>query len=454
MRRGTLLCILCVAGLSVEAPAARDAFDQAAAGSPALRTRVERRFDVLPLQNGLVLRPKFKGVPVRSIEISNGTVAIDGHPATGSELRERLGSDADMVLELSYLDPGVRRVLFGFEEHPPEGPGELATPAEKPAEAPPSPPERPRRRSGAQVRIMGNVTVAPDEIVEDDVVVIGGSAHVDGQVNGQVVVVGGAAELGPSAEIHGDVTVIGGTLSRDPAAHVRGKVNEIAGSIDLRGWRPRHRGSPSEWFAVRPFAALIGTLLRWCLVTILACAAWGLARQPVERIAERVATEPLRSGLIGLLVELLFLPALIVTAVVLAISIIGIPLLLLLPFAIVLLLVVSVGGFSAVAYHVGRRAAARWGWHNDSPYRATALGTALILSPVLLARLVGLGGWIVTPLTTVLVAIGIVVEYIAWTVGLGAVALVRFAHRFPPPAPAEPSVSSIATPATPPPGTA
>src|SRR6476620_9238175 len=68
----------------------------------ALKRDVERRFEVLPLRGGVALRPKAPG-SVRSIEIAGGAIAVDGQPLTASELRTRLGADADMLLQLSFL---------------------------------------------------------------------------------------------------------------------------------------------------------------------------------------------------------------------------------------------------------------------------------------------------------------------------------------------------------------
>ena len=71
---------------------------------------MESRFEVLPIANGVVLTPRFR-TAVKSIELSDSTIAIDGTPVTGSELRERLGNDAELVLQLSYLTPAARRAL-------------------------------------------------------------------------------------------------------------------------------------------------------------------------------------------------------------------------------------------------------------------------------------------------------------------------------------------------------
>jgi hypothetical protein len=80
-----------------------------------LRADIERRFDVLPLRDGIALHPKRPDTGVRSIEIAGGAIALDGTPATGAELRSRLGADADAVMRLSYLSDADRRALFAME---------------------------------------------------------------------------------------------------------------------------------------------------------------------------------------------------------------------------------------------------------------------------------------------------------------------------------------------------
>jgi hypothetical protein len=54
-----------------------------------------------------------------------------------------------------------------------------------------------------------------------------------------------------------------------------------------------------------------------------------------------------------------------------------------------------------------------------------AVGIALVLSPVLLSRLIGFVG-LLWPITWALLFLGLLTEYVVWTVGLGAVALMRF----------------------------
>ena len=181
-----------------------------------------------------------------------------------------------------------------------------------------------------------------------------------------------------------------------------------------------------DWMdGIYPVARLTGTLVRIALLALLTALVLFVARQPVEQIADRVAADPLKSWFVGFLAEMLFLPVLVLTAVVLAISIVGIPLLVLIPVAIVAALVAMLVGFTAVAYHIGRLLQDRVEALRTRPYVAMFGGILLIVSPVLLARLVGMTGdlwFLVWPIA----AVGFLLEYIAWTAGLGAAALVRF----------------------------
>jgi hypothetical protein len=410
-----------------------------------LRKKLESRFEIVPLANGVVLTPRFR-TSIKSVELSDATIAIDGTPVTGRELTERLGDDANLVLQVSYLDTEARRSL-GIGKTSPPKPADSTSPAPDPGSMDRMEPQMPRtpraRRREDIVRIGGSVTVDNDEYVRGDVVVIGGSASINGEVDGEVVVVGGSARFGPQADVHGDTTVVGGGLSRDAGAVIRGAIHEVGfGDIPWRGEWGR-RASWNWMDGIYPVARLTGTLVRVTLLFLLVTLVMFVAKAPVEQIADRVAADPVKSWFVGFLAEMLFIPVLIMTAVVLAISVIGIPLLVLLPVAVVALLVVMLVGFTAVAYHIGRLLQDKVDGLRTRPYAATFAGILLIVSPVLLARLVGLTGdlgFVVWPIA----AVGFLLEYSVWTAGLGAAALARFNRPPQPPA----SSAMIAPPPT------
>lgn len=415
---------------------------QAPGNTAELREQIGRRFDVLPVRDGVVLRPRSQSDGFRSVEVTGGIIAIDGRPATGAELRDRIGADADLILRLSYLTPEDRRKLFDVASSPVIAPPASVEPplAERPlAERPRR--ERRTRGDDARLRIGGSITVDADEIVNGDVVVIGGSAQVLGEVRGNVVVVGGSLDLGPQANVEEDVTVVAGSLARAPTARIGGSVNEVrVGGLNWNGWRwgnVRLR-APSWVWLFGPTVSLMVTLSRVAILALLCFLVVLLGRESVERIGARAAAEPIKAGAIGLLTQLLFVPILVLAIVILVITIIGIPLLVLIPFGILGLAIVALVGFTAVSCHVGRLLAARLGQGGDNPYFSTLVGLLLLLSPLLLGRLVGLAGPIMLPMALLFGIAGALVEYLAWTVGFGAVALIRFSR--PTAAPPAPSV--------------
>jgi hypothetical protein len=410
-----------------------------------LRRVIEERYRVVPLNDGVALVPRRDNHDVKSIEVRGDLVAINGTPVTGAEARERLGADAGAILALSYLDARSRRALF---EAPPNSPGQPA-PDTAPAERQPNPPSEAQtppatvspeypatgesRRTHGDVRlhIGGSVHVDENETVDGPAVAIGGSVTVDGEVRDDVVAIGGNVRLGPKARVGGDVTSVGGTIERDPRAEIRGKMNEIALSRF-----PHIRLGPAFWFPATgfltfgPWVELIAMLFRMVLFGVLAFLVLLLARNPLAQIERAAAIEPWKAGLVGLLTQLLFIPVFVLTIIILAVSIIGIPLLLFVPpLAILALLAALVIGFTGVACRIGRWAEHRLGWRAQSPFVLLFVGLLGIWAFTIVGRIVSLGGWPIWFVSAALLVVGFLVEYVAWTVGLGAAVMTRFGTR-------------------------
>lgn len=416
----------------------------------ALRERLEQRFDLIPLSDGVALRPKSPVADVRLVEVTSRAILVNGTPVTGGELRERLGEDAEAVLQLSYLSPDARSAIAGQPALPVEAAQPPPPPGAPAPEVPPSPAERPERRArhstGDRVRVFGDVAVQEDESVSGQVVAVLGSVRVDGAVGDQVVSVLGSIDLGPNAYIRGDVVSVGGRVRRAPGAVIRGGVTEVS----LADPNLHFNFEPLfGWTHFPPFAAfprLVGSALRFLLLLMLTSLAFVLARPTVEASAARVTDSPVQSALVGLAAQFLLVPAIILTAIILAISIIGIPLLLLIPFAIIVLLLVALAGFAGVAVSVGQWTRRRLGVASESRFVDIVVGLTVILLPVLVARLVALSGWPGTPLAIMLLMVGFVVEFFAWSSGFGAVLTNAFGRwqarrhmRVPPAPPAPPS---------------
>jgi hypothetical protein len=198
-----------IAAATVHAAAQQVSADE----QQSLRARIEQRYDVVPLSGGVGLRPKSPRGDVRLIEISD-TIAINGVPVSGRELRERVGADADAILRLSYLDAKTLRELFPVAAEREIRP-ERETPREPAAPTAPAPSSRRTHRSGGdRIRVFGDVVVNEGEEVTGQVVSVLGSVRIDGEVGDQVVAVLGSVDLGPNAVVHGDVVTVGGRLRK------------------------------------------------------------------------------------------------------------------------------------------------------------------------------------------------------------------------------------------------
>jgi hypothetical protein len=393
-----------------------------------LRMQLSSRYDIVALQQGIALVPKTANPRVRMIQVINGAVTVDGDTLTAAQLRDRLGADAAPVVQLTYLSAAEQRQLAAPEgtaapEAPPTGapPPTASTPSPaSPVPPAPEPPARSVERKGDVVRIGGGaVNVAQNERVEGDVVAIGGPVTVDGEVTGDVVGVGGGLTLGPHAVVRGEVTAVGGPFTRDPQAQVFGKINEIGIGASGQTIPPYNINMRNILFGtlasrVQRFVTTIVRVLMFILFGLIVMA---VGQRPVQQIAARIGAEPVRSGLMGLLAEILFVPVLVVTILALVISIIGIPLLVLVPFAIILIGIVMLVGYTGTAYMVGAWTLDKFGRADRNPYLIAAVGVVVIAGLTLIGRLFALAvGGVGAPFYIA----GYVLEYLAWTVGFGA----------------------------------
>lgn len=441
----------------------------------ALKPSLEAEFRIIPLRDGVLLEPREEIPDVAAVEVSDGNVAIDGEALGEDEVRTRLGTRrGNLVLQLAALSDEQRQeVLFGRgtgteEESAAEAEetteNEAGNPSE-PGEAeglpqaprPPRPPRPSRVHSDEKVVLGNSLHVEAGETVQDvvvmggslsvdgtvdgDAVVIGGPGTVNGEVTGDFVVVGGPAKLGPEAHIHGDVALVGGSLSRDPNAVIDGEVSHTQLPLAGKWWSgwahdwARQRSHP--FTAMSPFrrvTRVFYTVTRYLLLVLLAMLLMLIARRPMKRVAARVTREPWKAGVVGFLAEVLFLPVTILVVVLLAISIIGIPLLILVPFALLALAFGAFFGYCAVAWALGRWLRERLHWNIHDSYLQLVLGFAGLAVLAVTGRLIHIGP--LSPLAVLFLVIGAVLNYLAWTAGFGAVLMSRFGtsgpNEFPP----------------------
>jgi hypothetical protein len=245
-----------------------------------------------------------------------------------------------------------------------------------------------------RARIGGNATIAGgsvriDAAVDGALSVGGGRVRLDGPVGGDVEVGADRLELGPNARITGALRYASRQpLERDPAA-------VVSGTVERRVWQ---RPSDKQRQVGRKVARAVG----WIWISGLVILA-GMMAAVWPVFAERVAATARQRWGASLLLGFVLLICLPVAAIVLFVSLVGIPLGLLLVVGFVALLLV---GYVSSGIALGSLAAQSW--TAAGPRRATvrfasaALG---MLALALAAQIPFIGGWIA--FAALLIGIGI-----------------------------------------------
>jgi hypothetical protein len=279
-------------------------------------------------------------------------------------------------------------------------------------------------RDEAHILFGRDYRLAEGSTASEKVVVFGGDATIDGHVEDDVVVVGGTLRLGPTSIVDGDVSVVGGGLDRDAAAQVRGDV-DIA-HISLPDWN--WAGTwPGRWPPVGRFwwegAALAFTIGRFVVVLLLSMLLVSVAPGWTTSIATRLSNGPGGSAIAGFATQILFGPALIILTIALVITIIGIPLLAGLPVLIALFALLWVTGYATVAGLLGSRLrGVDWYTHGLGAVDVF-IGSCILSGLTLFGQVLMISdGWM-SPLALMVRGTGWTIEYIAWTIGLGAAVL-------------------------------
>lgn len=243
-----------------------------------------------------------------------------------------------------------------------------------------------------------SLNVGADETI-DKAVAIGGSVTVAGHVRRDAVAIGGSVTLLPGARVEGDAVAIGGSVSVDPGATLEGDNVSLGGSI------PTMVGSAVRWgVGGRPgmrsmfgFASRLTRAVLLCVIALLIAVAFPGA---LSRIRRYLVERPGLSALGGLAIVLGFAPL----CVLLAVTIIGIPLI---PVAVLLLVALLLFGFTVAAGWLGERIPLL---QDKTPVKTVALGGAVL-------ALVGLVPWIGTAVLVLVAAFA-----------AGATLLSRFGH--------------------------
>jgi hypothetical protein len=180
----------------------------------------------------------------------------------------------------------------------------------------------------------GSLTVTESGTIGGTLMAGVGSATIDGTIEGDAEIGAETIRLGESASIAGDLRYDG---------DLEGNTDAVAGEIEE---------DPSLGVdvapTIQPFASWLFTVYVLALNLLLGVALLALFPRFSDGVADRVATGPLRSGLVGLVV-LVGGPILLIA---LAITVVGIPLSMIGGFVFALLLWVGVvyGRFAVAAW--------------------------------------------------------------------------------------------------------
>jgi hypothetical protein len=281
--------------------------------------------------------------------------------------------------------------------------------------------------SDERVEIGGSIVVEKDEVITGDVVAVGGSVDVYGQVMGDAVAVGGRVYAHDGATIMGDAVSVGGRVEVDEGAKVMGERVSVA--IGLPGFRLGLKKEIGD-FDRPPFFGFIAKIVWIAATLLLSIVFFAIAGSRIDVVSRRVEAQPGQSFLIGFLGAFATPIGIAVTAVLLVVTIIGI---FLLPVLVLLVILTFAGGFLGVALAVGRRLVA---WRDRSAALAPAHGsyTYLIVGYLALHALVILGMFIglipgISVVSGMLKAFGVFTIIFAFFVGYGALLLSNFGTR-------------------------
>ena len=243
----------------------------------------------------------------------------------------------------------------------------------------------------------------------EDVVVILGSATINGTVENDVVVLLGSLELGSTSVIEGNAVVVGGSMKVLPGAVADGDLVIVGGALDAPvDFSPRgelavvgigvgHTDVFASAFAWLTKGLLWGRLLvpellwTWILVAVFALlylATNAIFERPVRDVASALASKPLTCFLVGGLVVVLIGPV----SLLLVTSVVGLPAVPLLWFAV--FLAVILGRVGVTRWIGGRVMPEQFPGDRAETARSVAIGFAVVCVAYMVPVL-GLAAWTV-----------------------------------------------------------
>jgi hypothetical protein len=252
--------------------------------------------------------------------------------------------------------------------------------------------------------IGGTATLDEGSTMTGDVFLTGGTITVSGTVNGDFIAIGGAVNIEDTAVINGNISLIGATLKNSPLAKINGEITEQSPKLfDFNLSNPKGISLPFT-SKQTPLTKMLQASLQALAMAALAVILGLLFPQQIKRVADTMMKEPLITGGIGLLSVVIAC----ILLVLMAVTIILIPISLL---SAMLLVFAFLFGWIAVGYEIGQRLAGLFKtvWH---PSIAAGIGVLML--------------GLVTGFLTLIPCIGWIIGAIIALFGLGAVVISRF----------------------------
>ena len=281
------------------------------------------------------------------------------------------------------------------------------------------------------------------------VLVVGGHLDVRGSVDGDVIVLDGTITLWDDGEVDGDVHLIQSDLERrggevdgdvvDVTRQLRRAENQFREEImaeaarEFRRTREAARGGGFSRVS-RAVGDIVETGITFVILGLLTLLLTRFSADRVDVVTRAVGRQPARSAVVGFAGGFLILPVYVLGIVVLAISVVGLPVLLawvpLFPLAVV---IAGFMGYVGVGQQVGR-----WVLEHDFPWldwvdgnrptHVRLLGLATLLAPFVVGnalQVLPLVGWT----GSLVIGIGSIASVAATLTGLGAVIVTRGGRR-------------------------
>jgi hypothetical protein len=218
------------------------------------------------------------------------------------------------------------------------------------------------RVEGDIIAISGDVTVEPSGYVTSDIAAIGGDIMVEGRVLGDISVFGGNLRVDPEGTVSGDADIFGGGLT----GSIGGKLKE----------------NPSVDFPFRPVISGPRAVLFMLIAALIVHLCWSLVFPgATTRLAGVLDHSPGPVVGVGFLVMLVIPSLLIFSVIVLAATVVGIPLAVLLiisPFFVFTL------GWAGLSCWIGSKVLRLAKVSSPGPQISVIIGTIIIHVPLLL----------------------------------------------------------------------